>query len=180
VVTKIINFATNFAIFVDKNKKLMYNLVVPQRSFRDRRRDTKMSTAMVIATVITTDVDVEKVKSFTLEQIRDNDQGLLNHLLDRGVDARVATAILNVEEFLDYLRIRRRNGAPQTRVEPAEAPSETVVVTDNMSELEFMEYTLQQLTNGEHEPVVKLNEEALEAMEDERIGEEFSRRPFLY
>lgn len=146
-----------------------------------------MSTAMVIATVVTTDVDLEKVKTFTLEQIRNNDQGLLNHLLDRGVDARVATAILNIEEFLEYLHIRQRKvtqpaqPAPSTLVaQPMQAPSETVVVTDNMSELEFMEYTLQQLSNGKHEPSVRFSAEALAEMEDEPIGEEFSRHPFLY
>ena len=146
-----------------------------------------MSAAMVIATVITTDMDLEKVKNFTLEQIRNNDQGLLNHLLDRGVDARVATAILNIEEFLDYLRIRQRKvaqpaqPAPATSVaQPSHAPAETMVVTDNMSELEFMEYTLQQLNNGKHEPAVPLSAEALTEMEDEAIGEEFSCHPFLY
>lgn len=146
-----------------------------------------MSAAMVIATVITTDIDLEKVKNFTLEQIRNNDQGLLNHLLDRGIDARVATAILNIEEFLDYLRIRQRKvaqpaqPAPATSVtQPLPAPAETMVVTDNMSELEFMEYTLQQLNNGKREPALRFSAETLAEMEDEAIGEEFSRHPFLY
>ena len=136
---------------------------------------------MVIATVITTDMDLEKVKNFTLEQIRNNDQGLLNHLLDRGVDARVATAILNIEEFLDYLRIRQRKvaqPAPSTAI--AQAPAETMVVTANMSELEFMEYTLQQLNHGKRESSVRFSAEALAEMEGEAIGEEFSRHPFLY
>lgn len=146
-----------------------------------------MAAAMVIATVITTDMDLEKVKNFTLEQIRNNDQGLLNHLLDRGVDARVATAILNIEEFLDYLRIRQRKvaqpaqPAPSTAVaQPRQAPAETMVVTDNMSELEFMEYTLQQLNQEKHERAVRFSTEALAEMEDEAIGEEFSRHPFFY
>ncbi len=143
-----------------------------------------MSTAMVITTVITTDVDVEKVKTFTLEQIRDNDQSLLNNLLDRGVDAHVTTAILNIEEFLEYMRIRRRKLARQKAAQPiAVAPQETpatVVVTDEMSELEFMEFTLQQLQSGEQTPLVTLSQAAVEAMEEEHIGEDFSHRPFLY
>lgn len=143
-----------------------------------------MSAAMVIATVITTDMDLEKVKNFTLEQIRNNDQGLLNHLLDRGVDARVATAILNIEEFLDYLRIRQRKVAQPAQPAPstaiAQAPAETMVVTANMSELEFMEYTLQQLNHGKRESAVRFSAEALAEMEGEAIGEEFSRHPFLY
>lgn len=143
-----------------------------------------MSAAMVIATVITTDMDLEKVKNFTLEQIRNNDQGLLNHLLDRGIDARVATAILNIEEFLDYLRIRQRKVAQPAQPAPstavAQAPAETMVVTDNMSELEFMEYTLQQLNHGKRESAVRFSAEALAEMEGEAIGEEFSRHPFLY
>lgn len=138
-----------------------------------------MSTAMVIATVITTDVDVEKVKDFTLEQIRNNDQGLLNNLLDQGVDARVATAILNVEEFLDYIRIRQRQDVTPQPPSVVAAPT-TTVVTDNMSELEFMEYTVQQLSNGACEPSVRLRADDLEAMEEEHIGEDFARHPFLY
>lgn len=159
----------------------MYNIVAPHDSFVDRRRDTKMSTAMVIATVITTDVDVEKVKTCALEQIRTNDQGLLNNLLDQGVDARVTTAILNIDEFLEYMHIRqRKSAASQAPAQPAAAPAATMVVTDSMSELEFMEYTLQQVSNGTHESLVRFSAEELAAMEEERIGEEFSRHPFLY
>jgi hypothetical protein len=139
-----------------------------------------MSTAMVIATVITTDVDVEEVKTFTLEQIRNNDQGLLNRLLDRGVEANIATAILNIEEFLEYLHIRQRKRATPAPARPTVAPDATVVLTENMNELEFMEHTFQQLQNGAHEPFVSFSEEALTAMEDEPIGEEFARQPFLY
>ncbi|MEZ4730936.1 MAG: hypothetical protein R3E79_27765 [Caldilineaceae bacterium] len=138
-----------------------------------------MSTAMVIATVITTDVDVEKVKDFTLEQIRNNDQGLLNNLLDQGVDARVATAILNVEEFLDYIQIRQRQDVMPPPPPVVAAPT-TTVITDNMSELEFMEYTMQQLSNGVAEPSVRFSPEDLAAMEEEQIGEDFARHPFLY
>lgn len=146
-----------------------------------------MSTAMVIATVvtavITTDVDVEEVKTCTLEQIRNNDQGLLERLLDRGVEANVTTAILNIEEFLEYLHLRQRKRIVPTPAQPAIPPAEnaeTVVVTENMGELDFMEYTFQQLQNGDQKPTVTFNAEALAAMEDEQIGEEFARQPFLY
>lgn len=140
-----------------------------------------MSTAMVIATVITTDVDVEEVKTCTLEQIRDNDQGLLARLLDRGVDASVTTAILNIEEFLEYLHLRQRKRvAPiQPTTKPAES-CETVVVTESMGELDFMEHTFQQLQNGHQKPTVTFSAEALAAMADEQIGEDFARQPFLY
>lgn len=142
-----------------------------------------MSTAMVIATVITTDVDVEEVKTCTLEQIRNNDQGLLNRLLDRGVEANVTTAILNIEEFLEYLHLRQRKRvvpAPAQPVTPPAENAETVVVTEHMSELDFMEYTFQQLQNGDQKPTVTFSAEALAVMEDEPIGEEFARQPFLY
>ncbi|MCE7980552.1 MAG: hypothetical protein DYG89_05115 [Caldilinea sp. CFX5] len=138
---------------------------------------------MVIATVITTDVDVEEVKTCTLEQIRNNDQGLLNRLLDRGVEANVTTAILNIEEFLEYLHLRQRKRvvpAPAQPVTPPAENAETVVVTEHMSELDFMEYTFQQLQNGDQKPTVTFSAEALAVMEDEPIGEEFARQPFLY
>ena len=142
-----------------------------------------MSTAMVIATVITTDVDVEEVKTCTLEQIRNNDQGLLERLLDRGVEANVTTAILNIEEFLENLHLRQRKRVVPAPAQPTATPAdsrETVVVTENMGELDFMEYTFQQLQNGDQKPTVTFSAEALAAMEDEQIGEEFARQPFLY
>lgn len=140
-----------------------------------------MSTAMVIATVITTDVDVEEVKTCTLEQIRNNDQGLLARLLDQGVEANVTTAILNIEEFLEYLHLRQRKRVvpAQPVTTPAEQ-AETIVVTETMSELDFMEYTFQQLQSGDQKPTVTFSAETLAAIEDEQIGEEFARQPFLY
>lgn len=141
-----------------------------------------MSTAMVIATVITTDVDVEEVKTCTLEQIRNNDQKLVNRLLDQGVEASVTTAILNIEEFLEYLHLRQRKRvkpAAKTAPSPAES-AETVVVTENMGELDFMEHTFQQLQSGVQKPTVTFSAEALAVIEDEQIGEEFGRQPFLY
>lgn len=139
-----------------------------------------MSTAMVIATVITTDVDVEEVKTCTLEQIRNNDQGLLNRLLDRGVEANVTTAILNIEEFLEYLHIRQRKLVAPVPAQPTATPAETTVVPEQMSELDFMEYTFQQLQTGAQKSTVTFSEEVLTAMENEPIGEEFMRQPFLY
>jgi hypothetical protein len=142
-----------------------------------------MVIATVVTAVITTDVDVEEVKTCTLEQIRNNDQGLLERLLDRGVEANVTTAILNIEEFLEYLHLRQRKRVVPAPAQPATPPAEnaeTVVVTENMGELDFMEYTFQQLQSGDQKPTVTFNAEALAAMEDEQIGEAFARQPFLY
>jgi hypothetical protein len=49
-----------------------------------------------------------------------------------------------------------------------------------MSELEFMEHTLQQLRSNGTNNFVALNDEALAAMEAEEIGEDLSHYPFHY
>lgn len=51
---------------------------------------------------------------------------------------------------------------------------------DNLSEGEFMDYILDELRTGKRQPLVRFSEEALQAMEDERVGEHFCRYPFLY
>lgn len=174
-------------------------------------RDTKtMTTAVVVTTVVTTNVSENEFKLRALDQIRHNDRSLLDSLQMAGIDARVVTAIMDVEEFMDYVRERDdrnrqnsvpidangdgRNGAVQngavngngaqphpteTASDPA-APYKTTVVTDEMSEADFMNHTLQQLRNGHQRSLVEASDDALCEMEDEEIGEHFSRYPFQY
>jgi hypothetical protein len=54
------------------------------------------------------------------------------------------------------------------------------VATDSLSEEEFMDYVLNELRTGKRHPRVRFSEEALQAIEDERVGEHFCRYPFLY
>lgn len=49
-----------------------------------------------------------------------------------------------------------------------------------MSEPEFLDSVLDQLLTGQRQPFVRLTEETLEAIEEERIGEHVSQYPFLY
>lgn len=49
-----------------------------------------------------------------------------------------------------------------------------------MSEREFLEYVLEQLLTGQRHPFVRLTKEALEAIEEERIGDHCLQYPFLY
>lgn len=51
---------------------------------------------------------------------------------------------------------------------------------DAMGELAFMEYILEQLLTGRRQPLIRFTEEEREAIEEERIGEDVSRYPFLY
>ncbi|TXH52978.1 MAG: hypothetical protein E6Q97_14225 [Desulfurellales bacterium] len=53
-------------------------------------------------------------------------------------------------------------------------------LTAGMGELEFMAYTLGQLSNGDQPPTVAWSDEALAAIEDEPIGADFCRQPWLY
>jgi hypothetical protein len=49
-----------------------------------------------------------------------------------------------------------------------------------MSEGEFMNYVLDQVRTGQRQAYGTLTDAELEAIEEERIGEHFSRYPFLY
>ncbi|MCB0064027.1 MAG: hypothetical protein KDE19_18015 [Caldilineaceae bacterium] len=146
-----------------------------------------MSTTMVITTVVTADVnggtDVEKVKQYAFDHVRNHEQALVQELTDKGVEAQVTTALLDVNQLLDYIRRRQDAERRQAQTYPtasAESAAATEVDTDAMSEWEFVEYTLQQLATSAQETTVQFSEEALATMEEEAIGEEFSRYPFLY
>ena len=151
-----------------------------------------MSTTMVITTVVTADieieVDVEKVKQYAFDHVRNQEQTLVQQLTDNGVDAQVTTALLDVNQLLDYIRLRqeaeRRRKGMQTETNDRERADAALdfaeIDVEAMSEWEFVEYTLQQLAAGERQATVLLSDEALAAIEDEAIGEDFSRSPFLY
>jgi hypothetical protein len=49
-----------------------------------------------------------------------------------------------------------------------------------MSEGEYMTYVLEQVRTGKAQPYARLTDADLEAIEEEHIGEDFSRYPFLY
>jgi len=148
-----------------------------------------MPTAVVVATIVNTNMSTAGFRQHMVEQLRVNDRRLLDRLADADDDANVVTAVLNLDEFLAYL-IR----SFPTSVDAAYASEETLqgvatveaveqkVDTAKMSEGEFMDYMLMQLDSGEIEPIVHFSREELEAAweEDEEIGEDFSRYPFYY
>jgi len=142
-----------------------------------------MPTTMVITTVITAEldveVDVERVKNYTAEYVRNREQHLVSELTDQGVEAQVSTAILDINQLLDYLRLHR----PPTEAVPAVQPLATpapMLDPEAMDEADFLAHTLQQLRTGDCEPSVHLSDTALAALEAEDVGVEFSRTPFLY
>lgn len=142
-----------------------------------------MPTTMVITTVVTADVDVEldveKVKNYAFEYVRNQEERLVSELTDKGVDAQVTTTMLDVNQLLDYLRLRRQEERVSTAT-PSPVTAEAAVETEAMSEGEFLTYTLQQLRMGEAEPTLRLSAAEVASFEDEQIGAEFSRYPFLY
>ncbi|MCX6043863.1 MAG: hypothetical protein NT075_02025 [Chloroflexi bacterium] len=153
-----------------------------------------MTTAVVVTSIVTTNLGEARFVDHILEQIRRNDRNLLNRLNKVDGDARVVTAILNVGEFMTYaqevLREREALVSPEwafsepTQAESTDggeqAVSQTTVVTAQMNELEFMDYTLGQLRQENVASLGSISEQALDEIEEERIGEEFSRTPFLY
>lgn len=142
-----------------------------------------MPTTMVITTVVTADldveVDVERVKNYTAAYVRNREQDLVSELTDQGVEAQVTTAILEVNQLLDYLRLHREEAYAVPAVQPAATPM-PVLDPAAMNEADFLAFTLQQLRTDDREPPVHFSDAALAALEAEPIGEEFSRTPFLY
>jgi hypothetical protein len=139
-----------------------------------------MATAVVVATVVTTDLSEASCKDRLLAQIRRNDSDLRAQLSNEDTNANVVTAILNMEEFMEYVREwsqrkRRANGTVAKQ-----EIAETTVITDGMDEFEFMEHALQQLRQNGTNHFVTLDDGTLAAMEEEHPGEDFSRFPFRY
>ena len=166
-----------------------------------------MSTAVVVATIVNTNLSQAGFRQHVVEQLRVNDRNLLDRLADADDDADVVTAVFDVDEFLAYL-IRRfpkavdaaisnselhndiTNGATNgaihgtTVAEPQQAEQAARAVVDpaQMSEGEFMNFVLQQLDSGEIEPMVRFADNDWEDQwdDDGDIGEDISRYPFYY
>lgn len=158
-----------------------------------------MTTAVVVTSIVTTNLGEAGFLDHLLEQIRTNDRSLLNRLSDVDGEATVVTAVLDLAEFVTYAAewLHRRQATPPEFKFPEPTFEEmdqlgvangvskpiaagTTVVTDNMSEAEFMDYTLNQMRQGNGAPVGQYSGEALAAMEEEQIGEDFAHRPYLY
>lgn len=141
-----------------------------------------MTTAVVVATVVTTDLSETICKDRLLEQLRRNDSDLRASLAGEDQGASVVTAILNVEEFMEYVQEwsqhkANRNGKVS---DTGSSAGSTEVITGGMDELEFMEHTLQQLRNTQAKSFITLSDEDLARMEEEEVGEDISRYPFHY
>ncbi len=61
-----------------------------------------MTTAVVVMSIVTTKLREAKFVDHVLEQIGRNDRDLLNKIATVDREARVVTAILNVNEFMSY------------------------------------------------------------------------------
>jgi hypothetical protein len=152
-----------------------------------------MPTAVVVATIVNTNMSEAGFRQHVVEQLRDNDRSLQDRLADADRDANVVTAVLNVDEFLAYL-IRRFPKAVDAAFATGDVlESATTVVeekematgvdTAKMSEGEFMNYMLGQLETGKAEPLVRFSEVDFSNVDwddDGDIGEDISRYPFFY
>ena len=147
-----------------------------------------MSTAVVVATIVNTNMSEAGFRQHVVEQLRVNERSLRDRLADADGDANVVTAVINVDEFLSYL-IRRFPKAvdaaistEETREQTAQPDQAAPVEAVKMSEGEFMDFMLQQLDSGKLEPVVRFSDSDWDNDwdEDGDIGEDFARRPFYY
>ena len=158
-----------------------------------------MTTAVVVTSIVTTNLGEAGCLDHLLEQIRTNDRSLLRRLSAVDGEATVVTAVLDLAEFVSYASewLHRRQAPPPEFKFPEPTFGEmdqrgvatgvsqpiaagTTVVTDHMSEAEFMDYTLNQMRQGSGVPVGQYSGEALAAIEEEPIGEDFARHPYLY
>lgn len=152
-----------------------------------------MTTAVVVATVVETNMSEAAFRNAVLEQIRDNEQNLLATLAGADEEANIVTAILNVEEFMKYMLQRfprpaetapyaEEHAAASTTAQPAanQASIKTTVLGEGMSEIDFMNHMLDQVEAGTRLPTVRFSEDELQALDEEAIGEDFARHPFLY
>lgn len=143
-----------------------------------------MATAVVVATVVQTDMSEAALRAAVLDQVRDHERDLLARLADRGEEANVVTAILNVEEFLKYMlqRLPRpADAAPSPKFESkAEMKHLTTVDAGDMSELDFMNAILDEMQVGTHQPSVRLTDADYQALEDESPGAHWGQNPYLY
>ena len=66
------------------------------------------------------------------------------------------------------------------RPPPQENKVTELLLPEAMDELAFMEHILEQLLTGQRQSQIRFREEEREAMEEEHIGEDVARYPFLY
>jgi hypothetical protein len=151
-----------------------------------------MPTAVVVATVVNTNMSQDAFRQHVVEQLRTNDRSLRDKLTDADADANVVTAVLNVEEFLAYL-IQRFPKAVDAALSLGVAPEDaatakqvdervplTLSETKKLSEGAFMDHVLDQIETGEVKPIFRMSDQEWREAEDENIGEDFSQYPFLY
>lgn len=141
----------------------------------------KMATAVVVTTVVQTSMSEAALRNAVLEQVRDHERDLLARLADRGEEANVVTAILNVEEFMKYMLQRLPRPADAA---PAPAKSEhkhkTTLDAGEMSEVDFMNALLDEMQSGAQTPGLYLTDDDLQALEDEIPGAHLGQHPYLY
>jgi hypothetical protein len=144
-----------------------------------------MSTAVVVATIVNTNLSEAGFRQHVVDQLRVNDRSLMDRLADADGDAHVVTAVLNVDEFLAYL-IQRFPKAVDAAI-ATDKGAGTSVDTSKMSEGEFMDFMLRQLDSGNVEPLARFDDSKWNDRkwddgwdEDGDIGEDISRYPFFY
>jgi hypothetical protein len=145
----------------------------------DRRVYNNMTTAVIVTTIVTTELGETKFLDQVLEQIRKNDHSLPTRLTPIDLDAKVTTAILDIADFMGYAQAWMHR-QPKAPAQEQEKSAPTLVCTDDMSEGEFMDYVLQQIHQGKQPAYAQFTNGELEGIEEEKIGEHFSQNPFLY
>jgi hypothetical protein len=139
-----------------------------------------MTTAVVVTTIVTDKGSEASLKEQIFEQIRKNEKDLRAKVHHLDVEARVHSAVFNLADFLNYAQTwaQPREEAP----DPATTNGHSVTSNHQaeLSEAYLMDQALEEIRQGQQPILAALTVEELAALEDEKIGEEFSSRPFLY
>jgi hypothetical protein len=128
-----------------------------------------MTSTVVVTTVVTADMSEDMFREAVLEQIRSNHQYLQERLAAGDLEARFMTPVTQAGGIAGHARSKPGNGRD---LPDSDASS--------MNEGEFMDYALARLRRGEEKPLVWLTDAEQEEIEEESIGEHFSRHPYQY
>lgn len=139
-----------------------------------------MTTAVVVTTIVTDKGSEASLKEQIFEQIRKNEKDLRAQIRHLDVEARVHSAVFNIADFLKYAQTWSRGDDEAPGHLSTNGRSTTSNHQEEVSEAYLMDQALEEIRQGQQPMLAAFTVEELAELEDEKIGEEFSSRPFLY
>ena len=139
-----------------------------------------MTTAVVVTTIVTDKGSEASLKEQIFEQIRKNEKDLRAKVRHLDVEARVHSAVFNLADFLHYAQTWSQGHDETPDHATTNGKSTANHHQEEVSEAYWMDQALEEIRQGQQPILAAFTVEELAELEDEKIGEEFSSRPFLY